>query len=215
MGSKERIERQKLLLRQEILDAAREMFVKEGYTHVSMRKIANKIEYSPTIIYHYFKDKAHLLNCICDDAFVELIRRFEQIDFNCSDPMVRLHKTLRAYMEFGLKYPNQYLVAFMSYNTEAARNAFEGSAHERAFTYIRRVVKECVRQRKIRELDIEMTSQALWAAAHGLTSLLIVDKNFPWAEQDELIDYTTNLLIEGLRHPLKDRAQGEEVTEDE
>jgi AcrR family transcriptional regulator len=206
MGSKERIERQKLLVRQEILDAAREMFVKEGYTHVSMRKIADKIEYSPTIIYHYFKDKADLLNCICDDTFTELRKRFEYIEPNFSDPLLRLRMGLRAYMEFGLKYPNQYLVAFMSCNTEETRRNVEGSVYEGAFAFIRKVVKDCVKQQKIRNLDVEMASQSLWAAAHGLTSLLIVDRKFPWANQDKLMDYLTDLLIEGLKASAPGRA---------
>ena len=51
MGIKERQTRQKEMLRQEILDAARNLFIKDGYENVSMRKIAEKIEYSPTTIY--------------------------------------------------------------------------------------------------------------------------------------------------------------------
>ena len=60
MGVKERREREKESLRQDILDVAREMFATEGYESVSMRKIADKIEYSPTTIYLYFKDKNEL-----------------------------------------------------------------------------------------------------------------------------------------------------------
>ena len=56
MGIKERRAREKEQLRRQILSAARELFVNEGYENVSMRKIANKIEYSPTTIYLYFKD---------------------------------------------------------------------------------------------------------------------------------------------------------------
>ena len=57
MGIKERQVRQKEVLRQDILDAARDLFIEEGYENTSMRKIAERIEYSPTTIYYYFKDK--------------------------------------------------------------------------------------------------------------------------------------------------------------
>ena len=50
MGTKERRAREKEQLRRQIIDAARELFVSEGYANVSMRKIADKIEYSPTVI---------------------------------------------------------------------------------------------------------------------------------------------------------------------
>jgi len=69
MGSKQRREREKEALRQDILDAARELFVEEGYDNVSMRRVAEKIEYSPTTIYLYFEDKASLLYAICEETF--------------------------------------------------------------------------------------------------------------------------------------------------
>jgi AcrR family transcriptional regulator len=72
MGLKERKLRQKKFLRQEILDAASELFVKEGYENVSMRRIADQIEYSPTTIYLYFKDKAELLEQVCVETFSRL-----------------------------------------------------------------------------------------------------------------------------------------------
>ena len=57
MGVKERRAREKEQLRRQIIAAARELFVNEGYENVSMRKIADKIEYSPTMIYLYFKTR--------------------------------------------------------------------------------------------------------------------------------------------------------------
>ena len=64
MGIKERQERDREAVRRSILDAARELFVSEGYRNVSIRKIAEKIEYSPAAIYGYFPSK--------DDIFYEL-----------------------------------------------------------------------------------------------------------------------------------------------
>ena len=73
MGTKERRAREKEQLRQQILLAARELFVNEGYENVSMRKIANKIEYSPTTIYLHFKDKADLLDSVCKETLLNLL----------------------------------------------------------------------------------------------------------------------------------------------
>src|SRR5256885_8517715 len=64
MGIKERHERDREAVRRGILDAARELFVSEGYANVSIRKIAERIEYSPAAIYGYFPSK--------DDIFFEL-----------------------------------------------------------------------------------------------------------------------------------------------
>ena len=65
MGVKERREREKSETRDKILDAARELFVTEGYEGVSMRKVADKIEYSPTAIYVHFADKEELFRELC------------------------------------------------------------------------------------------------------------------------------------------------------
>ncbi len=69
MGVQERRARQKESVREEILDAARTLFVKEGYEHVSIRKIAEKIEYAPGTIYLYFRDKAEILERLCEETF--------------------------------------------------------------------------------------------------------------------------------------------------
>src|ERR687885_1755275 len=79
MGVQERRAREKQELRQEILDAARELFIREGFENVSMRKIADKIEYSPTTIYLHFQDKADLLDCICEETLGKLQQRLAAI----------------------------------------------------------------------------------------------------------------------------------------
>ena len=72
MGVKERREREKSETRDKILDAARELFVTEGYEGVSMRRVAEKIEYSPTAIYVYFADKNELFHELCRQDFQHL-----------------------------------------------------------------------------------------------------------------------------------------------
>jgi len=108
MGVKERRARQKKFLRQEILDAASELFVRDGYENVSMRRIADKIEYSPTTIYIYFKDKAELLEQVCKETFARLVQRLTKIMEQPGDPVERLKRGLIAYIQFGLENPHHY-----------------------------------------------------------------------------------------------------------
>ena len=86
MGIKERKAREKEQLRRQILSAARELFVNEGYENVSMRKIANKIEYSPTTIYLHFKDKADLLDSVCKETLLNLLNTLERLKRDNTDP---------------------------------------------------------------------------------------------------------------------------------
>src|SRR5258705_10796787 len=105
MGVKERRARQKKFLRQEILDAASELFVRDGYENVSMRRIADKIEYSPTTIYIYFKDKAELLEQVCKGTFARLVQRLTKIMEQPGDPVRRLKQELIAYRQLALETP--------------------------------------------------------------------------------------------------------------
>lgn len=198
MGSRERRVREREALRQEILDAARELFVNEGYEHVSMRKVAEKIEYSPTTIYLYFKDKADLLFSLCEETFSRLVERFEAIDQETEDPVERLRKGLRAYVEFGLRYPNHYKVTFINHVDHDGKN-LEDSMGRKAFSNLSGLVTRCIEQGRFRPMDAQLASQSLWSAVHGVTSLLIVHTRFPWADQDDLIDHLIETMIYGLQ----------------
>src|SRR6266550_3666489 len=69
MGVKERRDRERLEMRQAILDSAREIAAKEGWQAVTIRRVAEKIEYSPPAIYEYFESKEALLEEEGREAF--------------------------------------------------------------------------------------------------------------------------------------------------
>jgi hypothetical protein len=78
------------------------------------------------------------------------------------------------------------------------RYPFEQSMGERAFQYLRMTVEECVMQQRIRAVDVDVTAQALWAAVHGVTALLIGPKDFPFAAPEILIAHVIDIMIAGL-----------------
>jgi AcrR family transcriptional regulator len=201
MGIKERREREKENLRQDILDVAREMFATEGYESVSMRKIADKIEYSPTTIYLYFKDKNELLYQICEETFAQLGQQIRAISEPETDLLVRLKKGLRAYIEFGIAHPHHYQVTFMSpiFAEPTPEYSYEGSMGQRTFDFLRLEVTNCVAAGKLKNGDIDAISQALWAGIHGTTSLLIGHIDFPFVEKSKLIDTVIDSMVDGLK----------------
>ena len=118
MSSKQRRAREKEGLREEILDAARTLFVKDGYQSVSIRKIADKIEYAPGTIYLYFRDKSEILDRICEETFAKLIVRMQAIEHDTAAPLDKLRRGLRTYIQFGLDNPNHYIC--LLYTSDAA-----------------------------------------------------------------------------------------------
>jgi AcrR family transcriptional regulator len=199
MGVAERKSRQKASVRQEILDAARDLFVREGYESVSMRKIAEKIEYAPGTIYLYFKDKAEILDTLCRQTFDKLRLRLEAIRQDPGDPVEALRRGLRTYIQFGLDNPNQYIVTFVLAKQKAEiANKSGVESGQPCFDCLRAIVRQCMEGGYINGGGVEETAQALWAAIHGLTSLLVMQCGFPFVEESRLIERLLDVLVKGV-----------------
>ena len=84
-----------------------------------MRAIARKIEYSPTTIYLYFKDKWDLFHSVCEEAFAKLEHELEAIKKTDDDPVECLRRGTIAYINFGLGHPNHYRVVFLTPHTNS------------------------------------------------------------------------------------------------
>jgi AcrR family transcriptional regulator len=196
MGVQERRARQKASIREEILDAARTLFVKEGYEHVSMRKIAEKIEYAPGTIYLYFRDKAEIMERLCEETFSKLLRKMQALNNDPSNPLEGLRRGLRTYIQFGIDNPNHYVVTFVQ--AKQIPEDYQPKAGEQCFNYLRAAVRRCIEAGQLNCEDTEEVAQAVWAGAHGIVTLLI-SCNFPFIEQTRLVDRVVYILIEGIR----------------
>src|SRR5438034_777990 len=205
MGVRDRRARQKQLLRQQILDAARELLVREGYDQLSMRRVADRIDYSPTAIYLHFKDKQELVFSLCEESFARLVRELETLADEYPDPLVRLRKGMERYVAFGLKNPNHYLPAFvlpppadLDVKRQQAMLSPESNGM-RALATLRDTIAAGVRAKQLRKVDPEVAARATWAALHGITSLLIVHEHFPWGDRNKVIQNLVDSLVDVLR----------------
>jgi AcrR family transcriptional regulator len=206
MGILERRERERLETRDKILDAARELFVNEGYEGVSMRKVAQKIEYSPTAIYVHFQDKEQLFLELCHSDFRRLAESFGQLAV-ISDPVERLRRIGHAYMQFGLENPNHYRMMFMTSHPPipngVEKEMGKGNPEEDAYAFLQQTVQEALRAGAFRpELtDADLIAQTLWAGVHGVVSLQIAkcdDPWVPWHSFQQRADSVTEGMLGGL-----------------
>ena len=206
MGPKERKQRERDDTRARILDAARELFISEGYDGVSMRRIADTIEYSATAIYFHFRDKDTLIRELVDNDFLVLAAQFSGAAA-ITDPVERLKATGRAYAEFGLTHPNHYRLMFMT-PTDQQRKADEsrlerGNPEEDAYAFLKSIVVEAIAKNRFRDefSDPELTAQTVWAGVHGAVSLEIAKCNDDWIDWipvRQRVDAMVDVLIEGL-----------------
>jgi AcrR family transcriptional regulator len=202
MGIVERRQRQKEQLRREILTAARTMFADEGFEAVTMRKLAARIEYSPTAIYLHFKDKHAVLEAVCEETFGLLAERLGKLAAKGLPPVEFLREGLRIYVQFGLQHPSDYTLTFSmrSGKDEADPEGFAASAGFRAFDYLRLALRGCIEAGDLPDLDVDVAAQSLWAAMHGIVSLLIAHGGlFPFVSRKKLVEHTLDTMIAGLQ----------------
>jgi len=215
MGVKERREREKTELRQTIMDAARRIFVEEGFENVSMRRIAEAIEYSPTAIYVHFKDKATLFAEIMRQDFDRLASRFGKVARR-GDPLERIRALGLEYVRFGVENPHHYKLMFMTTpalddpelrRQAEARQEHRGDPSHDAYALLRLAVIEAMDAGRFRPglTDPELISQTLWAGVHGVTALQITMHDDPWLHWRP-IKHRAALMVDALmrgltRHP--------------
>lgn len=173
MGTIERKQREKKELDRLILDTALKLFIDEGYENVSIRKIAEKIEYSPAAIYLHFKDKDEIFFTLQSEAFDKFFEVQLTVQ-SIEDPYERLVAHGRAVIQFAFDNPGIYDLMFIM--TEPVRNLDtleQWKCGCRSYDVLKKNVKEYIDACSIKNADVETTSFALWAFVHGIAALKI------------------------------------------
>lgn len=190
-------------LRREILDAARPLFVGNGYEATSIRAIATKAGCSPGILYHYFEDKQSILAELVAETFAILGARLIAIRQDDSPVMDRFRRCLRTYIAFGLEHPHHYTLLFMKPRNwdenQKVLDVFMTQGME-TFGCLQMLSTQAIESGELRPVlqDGNELAQSLWVAVHGLVAAQIVVCNFPWVEQTRLVDRLVDVLIAGV-----------------
>ena len=204
MGVKEKRAKYKEEFRREILNSARELFLKDGYEKFSMRRLANKIDYSPTTIYLYFKDKDELLFAICEEMAAQFLTDLYKLRESHSSPLDALREAMLNFVDFGFDNPNQYKVFFLDLEKSSiygSREEFMERESMRRDSYLefRKIVEACIKAGKLRRMNIDLLTQVLATPIHGLIVMNIYNKNFPWADRKVLAQTLVDGLLKGYQ----------------
>ena len=179
-----------------IIDAARELFAAGGEEALTLRRVAEKIEYSATTIYLHFQNKGALVRELCAADFAAFSRQLVQAD-RLNDPLDRLKKVASGYVDFGLQYPGQYRAMFITMaGAEPAdadrrsRRPGERSLREEdakvptgenekaaeepgPYDFLQAAVFKATAAGifKAEYRDVPLITQTLWAGLHGVVAL--------------------------------------------
>lgn len=172
-----------------ITDAARHLFVTEGYESTTIRRIAEAIEYAPGAIYSYFDDKDAIFYALHQEGFFELQRRFVAAVGAGGDPATQLRRVGEAYLAFARENPEMYHLMFLAQATSRAVDEAEAWPEGKAaYEAIRGLVQVAVSTGWLRPGDPDVIAFALWSAAHGAVALEICKRQavLPEARRAEM-----------------------------
>lgn len=164
-------------LRNEILAAAKKLFLDHGYLNTSMRKIAAKVGISPTTIYLYYQDKADVIHALHQEGFKILSEQFKILE-NVEHPLERLKAMGRCYINFALENRDFYELMFIMQeplaHLEKQHTAMCNSGWkegEKAFKALLAVIKDCQKRGYFEDYHTAELALWLWANLHGMCAL--------------------------------------------
>ncbi len=190
----------------EILAAARALFLDEGFENVSTRRIAKRAGISQTTLFLYYRTKDEILDRLKEAAFVKLGMAIRTIDRDVDSPEDYFRAVIPEYIRFGLRYPDEYRLAFLV--REAYRKPINSTHLETpgiamgldVFQGMQARVGQAAEAGLMRQKDVPVNAlaQSIWAAMHGLVALVIARPGFAWADEDVLVHVHTEMLLAGL-----------------
>ncbi|MBK7866473.1 MAG: TetR/AcrR family transcriptional regulator [Ignavibacteriales bacterium] len=200
MGISERKEREKHEKRRLILDKAMQLFVDEGYENVSIRKIAEKIEYSPATIYLYFSDKDEILGNLQKEGFDKFYDFLSKAESE-TDPVQRVRKLGRMYIKFGLENPEYYDLMFIA--RAPMKKYIDGlvwTEADKSFLLLRNTVEYAMEKGAIKQGPSLPVAFGLWSLVHGVVSLVNRQRLSEIKDEElgNLIEKSLDEMISGL-----------------
>lgn len=199
MGITERKSREKQALRERILDAARRIVMRDGFSALSMRKIADAIEYSPATLYLHFESRDEIARALCAEGYAQLQEKVAPLA-DIADPVERLKAIGRAYVAFGVAHPETYRLIFMedpSY-TDAAfvRTVAEEASGDAAMQLmVDSVAQMKAAGRLAASTDAAVWVEAFWATMHGIVALRLTCPLFLRTQLDTVVDTALDVWL--------------------
>ena len=135
MSTTNRRERDAQKMKDDILAAAKEIANQEGYESISIRKIARKIEYTPSIIYHYFSNKEEILAHLLERGYLKLTTSLAASKVLSTDPEEKLRFMTRTYIMEALKIPGEFSIVHSDRSPHVIEHTpflFKGASEKRS-----------------------------------------------------------------------------------
>lgn len=200
MGIKERRNLEKAEMKRKIMEAAVEIIEQEGYEKLSIRKIATKIEYSPTTIYLYYKDKAEIITDMSDELYNKVFSNV--VTFINENTMLTVEKQVREIMCLFIKglcsEPEMVkAIMFSGMNVIFANEASNCTPTNSGIDMLDKLFFNGVTQKVFRS-DIQNSSWMIVSALLGFVMSAVTNKLHLHDNFDQLVDEFVKILMRGV-----------------
>ncbi|MFC5411858.1 TetR/AcrR family transcriptional regulator [Larkinella bovis] len=197
METLERKQRSREQTRFGIITTAKDIARREGWQAVSIRKIADAIDYSAPIVYEYFDSKDILLDEIRNEGFRHLRLEYERIKKIYRDPEKRLFEISIAQWQFAIEQPEIYQVMHNLNGAYCTRPLSESSEMEAISVLIREIIFSFIPKSKesIQKLYFEW-----WSLSHGMITLaMMLRDNHPLELSEQVYRDSIRRFVRGLK----------------
>lgn len=201
MGVQERRKMEKEKIKKEIHKAASEIIIDEGYSKLSIRKIASKIDYSPSLIYNYYENKADLVLSIWQEKSSIIINTMSNLKLNDFNEETNIKKLFKTYINLILESPEEYR-AIMLNNIDIIKKAnFDFTEEEKNSLKIKETKEKYDKYLEdglLRHIDTEKYAFFSWISINGFISNMVLSNNKDKEFTNKLIDEYLDFMIYGL-----------------
>jgi AcrR family transcriptional regulator len=210
MGIKERQERDREAVRRSILDAARELFVAEGYQNVSIRKVAERIEYSPAAIYSYFPSKDDIFFDLAEEGFRLLshVAPEDEARYALLNPLERVRARFWHLYTFSREQPQYFSLIFLDRSVPRISREYERFAFARAGREkLLDDVRACIASNLLPEtIDANSAFRLMSMGLFGVATLRLSGRITRTEDADALAADMLDTVIAGLQSGITLRA---------
>jgi AcrR family transcriptional regulator len=201
LGVKERQERERETVARAILDAARELFVTDGYQAVSIRRIAEKIEYSPAAIYGYFPSKDDIFFALAEEGFRLLFSFADPPAELAPDPAERIRRMFLRYYAFSKAHPEYFALMFLDRSVPRISKDWDrfGFVGEMKHDMVARISQAIEAGAFPDGTSATAVFRIMLAAIHGVAAMNLCDRLAPGEDADLFAHATLNTVVQGLK----------------
>lgn len=187
-------------LRTAVLDATRQLLVREGYRDLSMRDVATMVGCSVSSIYLYFAGKDELVHTLMDEGFERWHQTMLAIAGRDATPAARLEATCRAYVEFGLENPEFYEIMYMFHSDRMTRYPKELFRRARRnMDLMGELIRAYVPDAVQNDADARIAALALWATLHGVVSTIVSGRLDRGVDRARYVEASIQFALAGAR----------------